>query len=39
MGCSFERQKKNDIVNAFQKLISEGRKPKKIWVDQEWVLK
>ena len=32
MGCSFERQKKNDIVNAFQKLISEGRKPKKIWL-------
>ena len=22
------------IVNAFQKLTSEGRKPNKIWVDQ-----
>ena len=22
------------IVNAFQKIISEGRKPNKIWVDQ-----
>ena len=22
------------IVNAFQKIISEGRKPRKIWVDQ-----
>ena len=22
------------IVNAFKKIISEGRKPKKIWVDQ-----
>ena len=22
------------IVNAFQKIISEGRKPSKIWVDQ-----
>ena len=22
------------IVNAFQKLISEGRKPNKIWIDQ-----
>ena len=27
MGCSF-------IVNAFQKIISEGRKPNKKWVDQ-----
>ena len=23
------------IVNAFQKVISEGRKPNKIWVDQD----
>ena len=23
-----------NIVNAFQKIISEGRKPNKIWVDQ-----
>ena len=23
------------IVNAFQKIISEGRKPNKIWVDQD----
>ena len=22
------------IVNAFQKIVSEGRKPNKIWVDQ-----
>ena len=22
------------IVNAFQKILSEGRKPNKIWVDQ-----
>ena len=22
------------VVNAFQKIISEGRKPNKIWVDQ-----
>ena len=22
------------IVNAFQKIISEGRKPNKIWIDQ-----
>ena len=26
--------KGNSIVNAFQKIISEGRKPNKIWVDQ-----
>ena len=24
----------SSIVNAFQKIISEGRKPNKIWVDQ-----
>ena len=27
-------KKGTSIVNAFQKLISEGRKPNKIWVDQ-----
>ena len=27
-------KKGTTIVNAFQKLISEGRKPNKIWVDQ-----
>ena len=32
MGCSFKRQ--NSVVNAFQKIISEGRKPNKIWVNQ-----
>ena len=32
MGCSFKRQ--NSVVNAFQKVISEGRKPNKIWVNQ-----
>ena len=26
--------KGNSIVNAFQKIISEGRKPNKIWADQ-----
>ena len=34
MGFFFERQKGSSIVNAFQKIISEGRKPNKIWVDQ-----
>ena len=34
MGCSFKRQKGVSIYNAFQKLISEQRKPNKIWVDQ-----
>ena len=29
-----KRQKGTSIVNAFQKIISEGRKPSKIWVDQ-----
>ena len=34
-GFSFKRQKRNYyIVNAFQKIISKGRKPNKIWVDQ-----
>ena len=27
-------KKGNSIVNAFQKIISEGRKPNKIWADQ-----
>ena len=27
-------KKGHSIVNAFQKIISEGRKPNKIWVDQ-----
>ena len=27
-------KKVTSIVNAFQKIISEGRKPNKIWVDQ-----
>ena len=27
-------KKGTGIVNAFQKIISEGRKPNKIWVDQ-----
>ena len=26
--------KGNSIVNAFQKIISKGRKPNKIWADQ-----
>ena len=26
--------KGTSIVNAFEKIISEGRKPNKIWVDQ-----
>ena len=34
MRCSFERQKRISIVNVFQKMISKGRKPNKIWVDQ-----
>ena len=35
MGCSFKRQKRGiSIVNVFQKIISERRKPNKIWVDQ-----
>ena len=27
-------KKWTSIVNAFQKIISDGRKPNKIWVDQ-----
>ena len=33
MGCSFKDKKGTSIVNAFQKIISKGRKPNKIWVD------
>ena len=28
-------KKGSSIVNAFQKIILEGRKPNKIWVDQD----
>ena len=31
---SIKDKKGTSIVNAFQKIISEGRKPNKIWVDQ-----
>ena len=31
---SLKDKKGISIVNAFQKIISEGRKPNKIWVDQ-----
>ena len=34
MGCSLKDKRGISIVNAFQKIISERRKPKKIWVDQ-----
>ena len=34
MGRSFKGKKGTSIVNAFQKIISEGTKPNKIWVDQ-----
>ena len=34
MGCSFKRQKRNEYSHAFQKIVLEGRKPNKIWVDQ-----
>ena len=34
MGCSFKRQRGITIINAFQKIISKGRKPNKTWVDQ-----
>ena len=27
-------KKRTSIVNAFQKIIPQGRKPNKIWVDQ-----
>ena len=28
-------EKRTSIVNAFKKIISKGRKPNKIWVDQD----
>ena len=31
---SIKDKKGTSIVNAFKKIISEGRKPNKIWVDQ-----
>ena len=31
---SVKDKKGTSIVNAFKKIISEGRKPNKIWVDQ-----
>ena len=34
MGYFLKDKKSVSIVNAFQKIISEGRKPNKIWVDQ-----
>ena len=34
MGYFYKSKKRNYFVNAFQKIISKGRKPKKIWVDQ-----
>ena len=34
MGCSIKNKKGTSIVNAFKKIISEGRKPNKIWADQ-----
>ena len=35
MGCSFKRQKKVTIVNAFQSFLNDSKKkPNKIWVDQ-----
>ena len=35
MGCSFKRQKRNEYSHAFQKIVLEGRKPNKIWGDQD----
>ena len=34
MGCFKDKKKKITIVNAFQKVISQVRKPNKTWVDQ-----
>ena len=31
---SLKDKRETSIVNAFQKIISKGRKPNKIWVDQ-----
>ena len=34
MSYSFKDKKGTSIFNAFQKIISEGRKPNKTWFDQ-----
>ena len=34
MGCSIKNKKGTSIVNAFKKIISEGRRPNKIWANQ-----
>ena len=34
MGCSLKDKRGISIINAFQKILSKGRKPIKIWVDQ-----
>ena len=34
MGCFLKDKRGITIVNAFQKIISKGHKPHKIWVDQ-----
>ena len=34
MGCSLRDKSGITIINSFQKIISEGLKPNKIWVDQ-----
>ena len=34
MGYSLKDKKGTSIVNAFKKIISDKRKPNKIWVDQ-----
>ena len=36
-GCvvTIKDKKGTSIVNAFQKIISQGRKPNKIWVNQD----
>ena len=34
MCFSFKRKRGISVVHAFQKLISKGQKPNKIWVDQ-----
>ena len=34
MGCPFNRQKISSVVDAFKKIISQGRMPNKIWVDE-----
>ena len=34
MGCPFKRQKISSVVDAFKKIISQGRMPNKLWVDE-----